>query len=78
MELISLIPWSHVAVALALYLVSLVIYRLLFHPLAGFPGPKLAAVTRWYEGFYDIVRDGEYTFQIARLHKQYGRFLSWF
>ncbi|KAL2043494.1 hypothetical protein N7G274_003801 [Stereocaulon virgatum] len=55
-----------------LYLTSLVVYRLLLHPLAKFPGPKLAAVTRYYEAYYDLVQSGQYTFKIAELHKQYG------
>lgn len=49
-----------------------VVYRLFFHPLAKFPGPRLAAVTTWYEGYYDIVHQGKYIWQVEKMHKQYG------
>ncbi|KAI1101930.1 cytochrome P450 [Jackrogersella minutella] len=52
--------------------VTLALYRLYLHPLARIPGPKLAAVTRLYEGYYDLYQSGQYTFKIAELHKQYG------
>jgi hypothetical protein len=55
-----------------LYLFGLVFYRLYLHPLARFPGPKLAACSRWYEFFYDVVLRGQFTFQIQRMHKKYG------
>lgn len=58
---------------LAVCLLSLAIYRLYLHPLARFPGPKLAAVTRWYEAYYDVILDGQYTFKIAELHRKYGK-----
>jgi hypothetical protein len=58
--------------AFALYLVSLVVYRLYLSPLARFPGPKLAALSNWYEFYYDVVRQGEFTWHIQKLHKQYG------
>ena len=53
-------------------LVSVAFYRLFFHPLARFPGPKLAALTRYYEGYWDLYHNGQYTFKIAELHKRYG------
>lgn len=56
-------------------LLSLALYRLLLHPLARFPGPKLAALTRYYEGYWDVYHNGQYTFKIAELHKQYGTVL---
>ena len=59
-------------ISFSLYLLTIAFYRLSLHPLAAFPGPKLAAVTRYYEAYYDIVRNGQYTFKIAELHKRYG------
>lgn len=51
---------------------GLVINRLVFSALAGFPGPLLAAVTRWYEAYFDILRGGQFMYEIQRLHKIYG------
>ena len=57
---------------LAAYCFAGVIYRLQFHPLAKFPGPRLAAATLWYEFFYDCILYGQYTFKIGRMHEKYG------
>lgn len=62
-----------VAVVLA-YAVLLPVYRLYFHPLAAFPGPKCAAATSWYEFFHDILRKGQFIWTIEQLHEQYGWF----
>ena len=56
-----------------LYLAGLAIYRLYFHPLARFPGPKLAALSQWYEFYYDVVLKGRYIFKIKELHEKYGK-----
>lgn len=66
------------AVALLACFVILCIRRLYFHPLANVPGPKLAAITGWYETYYDIfrkvpgARGGQMTFKIQELHRRYG------
>lgn len=49
------------------------IRRLFLHPLAHIPGPRLAALTWWYEFYFDAVRPGQYVFKIQELHKQYGK-----
>ncbi|CRG87070.1 Trichodiene oxygenase [Talaromyces islandicus] len=54
------------------YLVIRSVYRVFLSPIAHIPGPKLAAVTRWYEAYYEIVRGGQYSFHIDKLHDIYG------
>jgi hypothetical protein len=55
-------------------LLSEAIRRLYFHPLAHIPGPKLAALTWWYEFYFDAIQQGQYVFQIQKLHRLYGMF----
>jgi len=52
--------------------VSLLVYRLLFHPLSSFPGPKLAAVTSLYQVYYDVYRGGQFLDKLKELHAIYG------
>ena len=64
------------AITSSCYCLAIAIYRLFFSPLAKFPGPKLAAVTGWYEGYYDVFvnggEGGQFARQVERLHQQYG------
>ncbi|RDL32362.1 uncharacterized protein BP5553_08818 [Venustampulla echinocandica] len=60
------------ATAVLVWLSSLAIYRLYLSPLAAFPGPKLAALTGWYEAYFDLLRRGRYWVEIERLHEIYG------
>lgn len=71
----NLLSWRGVVVAIVIYAATLGVYRLFLHPLARFPGPKLAALTRYYEAYYDLIQNGQYTFKIAKLHEKYGTIL---
>ncbi|KAJ3577268.1 hypothetical protein NPX13_g3298 [Xylaria arbuscula] len=71
-QFMAAIYWPYVVAGGVILVSTVALYRLFFHPLAMFPGPKLAAVTRGYEAYYDVVRNGQYTFKIAEMHKKYG------
>lgn len=58
---------------ICLYYVGVAVYRLYFSPLAKFPGPKLAALTYWVEFYHDVIRRGQFTFEIGKLHDKYGK-----
>ncbi|QSZ35699.1 hypothetical protein DSL72_006821 [Monilinia vaccinii-corymbosi] len=60
------------AVLISILTTAEAIRRIYFHPLAHIPGPKLAALTWWYEFYFDVVQPGQYVFKIQELHKQYG------
>lgn len=64
-------------ICIAVSSAALAIYRLCFSPLAlaGVPGPKIAAVTAWYEFYWDCVQQGRYLFKIEQMHQKYGPFL---
>ncbi|KAH8600962.1 cytochrome P450 [Bisporella sp. PMI_857] len=49
-----------------------VAYRLFLSPLAKFPGPKLAALTGWYETYFDCIKRGRFWVEIEKMHEQYG------
>lgn len=54
------------------YILLLAIYRLFLHPLRHFPGSKLAALTSWYEAYYDVYPHvGQFTLRVADMHKRY-------
>lgn len=53
--------------------IVLVVYRLYFSPIAGFPGPRIAAATGWYEFYYQFWLNGQYIFEIEKMHQKYGQ-----
>lgn len=62
--------WLAYRVAIALYNISPL------HPLYRFPGPKLAAMGFFYEGYYDWILVGRYGHEIRRMHEKYGTVFS--
>ncbi|KAK7192263.1 hypothetical protein DPSP01_012699 [Paraphaeosphaeria sporulosa] len=55
------------------YCIAIVVYRVWFSPIAKIPGPKLAALTFWYEFYYDVYpHKYQYGFKLRELHNKYG------
>ncbi|KAF2257737.1 cytochrome P450 [Lojkania enalia] len=50
----------------------LCLYRLFISPISRFPGPKLAALSWWYEFYFDVVKHGQFFKETERLHTVYG------
>lgn len=72
----SAVPWPSFirwgCGAILAYACAIGIYRLYLTPSAKFPGPRLAALTFLYEGYYDVWCKGRYTWKIRELHEEYG------
>ncbi|KAF1987868.1 putative P450 monooxygenase [Aulographum hederae CBS 113979] len=74
------VAWSSIAgfslvagiLLFVVYLVALGVYRLCFSPIAKFPGPRLAALTFWYEFWYDVLWEGRYSWRIREMHERFG------
>lgn len=70
--------FEHSTIAAAVFLVGLGyavavgFYRLLLHPLTGIPGPKIAALTGWYEFYWQCPKKGHYIFRVQEMHQEYG------
>ena len=60
-----------------LWWILLVVYRLSFHPLSQFPGPRLAAATSWYECYFELIKDGQYVLRLPEMHRKYGAMPLW-
>lgn len=59
----ELLIWTSIVFFTA-YVVYLGVYRLWYSPISHLPGPKLAALTQYYEFYYDIVRGSRNSFNL--------------
>ncbi|KIY72727.1 cytochrome P450 [Cylindrobasidium torrendii FP15055 ss-10] len=61
-------------IALGVCTVVLVFYRIYFHPLHAYPGPRLAAVSYLYHFYFDMISKGggEIVNHLEELHAIYG------
>ena len=59
-------------VALTAVVLGILWHRVYVHPLAHFPGPKLAAATWWYMTYYEVFKDGAMVEHLEYLHARYG------
>lgn len=73
-------PWkglvAYVAISSAYFaalFLSIVTYRLFFHPLRHFPGPFPAKITKLHTPW--IARHGKLHWEYAKLHQRYGEFV---
>lgn len=62
-------------ILLILIIFTRTIYRLFFHPLANFPGTKLAAATKLYETYHQVYKS-DWLEYLKDVHAQYGRSLD--
>ncbi|KAL3424986.1 hypothetical protein PVAG01_04267 [Phlyctema vagabunda] len=54
------------------YALTIAVYRIFLSPISHIPGPKLAALTYWYECYHDVIHRGQFVFHMQTLHKRYG------
>jgi hypothetical protein len=67
--------WLLAVVVLGFAIASLIriaITSLVLHPLAKIPGPKYAAITHYYQFYYDVIRRGRFPWKLKLLHEKYG------
>lgn len=82
-SIVMQVTWTQlVLIFVPLYLAWLIIEairRLFLSSIAHVPGPKWAALTSWYEFYYDVIKPGQYVWKIKALHAQYGwsAVISW-
>lgn len=55
-----------------LFALQVIAYRLYFHPLAKYPGPRLAAISRFWKAYVECFRQRSFCHELQVLHGIYG------
>jgi hypothetical protein len=71
-ELASKVAFCFIVAWLAQFLL-VGMFNLANHPLADFPGPRLAAFTEWYKTYRELICRESWVHVLAELHKKYGK-----
>ena len=61
--------------AFVLYCSAVIVYRLTLHPLAKYPGPKLAKISDFYAVYHAYI--GDLHLDMWRCHKSFGNFVRY-
>lgn len=68
--------WADIVASLLALQLAYTIYvltsRIFLSPLRNIPGPKLAALTSWYEFYFDAIQQGRFVWKVRDLHSEYG------
>jgi hypothetical protein len=56
----------------ASWVLSRAFYNFYSHPLAHFPGPTAAAVTRWWKAWTECVKGNSFCHELERQHARHG------
>lgn len=62
----------HLSLAALATFVLVALQRLFLHPLSKVPGPRIAAITHFYKGYYLATGGSKIYLQIEKLHEKYG------
>lgn len=64
--------FATVILAYAIWIIASGVRNLYFHPLASFPGPKLAAFSIWWKIYLEVFLGENLTDRLFELHGTYG------
>lgn len=63
--------WIRLLSPILIYLVAKYIWRAFLCPLANFPGPRMAGITKLYEAYHVLIKN-DWLENLISLHEQYG------
>lgn len=77
LESIKAVPlWAAAGAVGGLYFVYILgtcFYNVYLHPLRHIPGSKLAVMGPYLEFYHEVIRKGQYLWEIEKMHEKYGR-----